>query len=120
MQDFTKLKVWQKAHMVTLQLYKTTKRFPDGERFGLTSQMRRCSASIGANIAEGCGREGAQELNRFLRIASGSASELSYHLLLAKDLGYLDAAVFDSLSKETVAVHKMLAGLIAKVKESHS
>lgn len=83
MQDFRNLKVWGKAHTVTLHVYRRTSTFPKHEMFGLTSQMRRAAASIGANIAEGCGREGNAELCRFMQIGMGSASELEYHLLLA-------------------------------------
>src|SRR5262245_40883686 len=115
MQDFTQLKVWQKAHRITLELYKLTSTFPNDERFGLTSQIRRCSGSIGANIAEGCGRDGARELNRFLQIASGSSSELRYHLLVAKDLGFVDVGVYQALDRDIIEVHKMISGLMAKV-----
>ena len=73
---------------MTLAIYKASSRFPRQELFGLTSQMRRCSASIGANIAEGCGKCGNNEFQRYLQIASGSASELDYHLLLARDLDF--------------------------------
>lgn len=89
MQDFRNLQVWSKAHKLTLDIYKLTSRFPKDELFGLRSQMRRCSSSIGSNIAEGCGRLGDAELNRFLLIAMGSASELEYQLLLSRDLGYV-------------------------------
>jgi four helix bundle protein len=84
MKDFRNLKVWEKAHGPTLAVYKASGRFPRQELFGLTSQMRRCSASIGANIAEGCGKLGNNEFHRYLQIASGSASELDYHFLLAR------------------------------------
>jgi hypothetical protein len=76
---FRDLKVWEKAHQLTLQVYKATASFPKEEMFGLTSQIRRAAASIPANIAEGCGRSGDAELGRFLQIAMGSASELEYH-----------------------------------------
>ena len=87
MKDFHDLKIWQRSHKLTLALYKATNPFPKSEMYGLTSQIRRCSASIPANIAEGCGRNGDLELARFFQIALGSASELEYHLLLASDLG---------------------------------
>ena len=80
------LKVWVKAHEVTLAIYQCTRNFPREEIYGLTSQMRRAAASIAANIAEGCGRRSDAELHRFLQIARGSARELEYHLLLARDL----------------------------------
>lgn len=88
MKDFRDFKVWEKAHDLVLETYRFTAGFPKHEMFGLVSQMRRCSASIPANIAEGCGRLGNAELHKFLQIACGSANELEYHFLLARDLGY--------------------------------
>jgi four helix bundle protein len=76
MQDFRKLTVWEKAHTLATNTYKITKNFPKNEAYGLTSQARRACISIPANIAEGCGRGGGTELSHFLKIASGSASEL--------------------------------------------
>ena len=81
MQDFRDLQVWRRAHELTLACYQATRRYPQDERYGLSSQVRRCSASIAANIAEGCGYYGNAELHRFLQIAMGSTSELDYHLL---------------------------------------
>jgi four helix bundle protein len=89
--DFRELKVWEKAHEFALRAYRLTETFLKHELFGMTSQIRRCGSSIPANIAEGCGRLGNSELHRFLQIACGSASELEYHILLARDLGYLPA-----------------------------
>lgn len=89
MKDFRNLRVWEEAHQLTLKIYRATKQFPREELYGLISQMRRCSVSIGANLAEGCGKRGNNEFQRYLVIASGSASELEYELLLAKDLEYL-------------------------------
>ncbi len=86
MKDFKELKVWIKAHEMTMGVYQETRSFPKEELYGLTSQIRRAAASVGANIAEGCGRRSDGELTRFLQIARGSASELEYHLLLARDL----------------------------------
>jgi len=119
MRDFRELQVWKKSHELTLLMYKTTARFPMNERFGLTSQIRRCAASIPANIAEGCGRRGNGELHRFLQIASGSGSELEYHILLARDLGYLPAALNHELAKKTVEVRRMLTALIQRVDAAH-
>jgi four helix bundle protein len=76
MEDFKNLKVWRKAHELTLAVYQRTRTFPKDEIYGLTSQIRRASASIGANIAEGCGRRSDPELKRFVQIARGSANEL--------------------------------------------
>ena len=93
MKDFRELRVWGKAHEMALGCYRLTAEFPRTELFGLTSQIRRCGSSIPANIAEGCGRLGNTELHRFLQIACGSASELEYHFLLAKDLGYIQTQI---------------------------
>jgi four helix bundle protein len=96
---FRGLQIWQRAHELTLELYRTTAAFPKDELYGLTSQIRRSASSIAANIAEGCGRDGEAELTRFRRIAAGSASELEYHLLLAFDLGIIDRRRFDAHTK---------------------
>jgi four helix bundle protein len=90
-QNFRNLKVWEKAHVVTLDVYRSTRAFPKEELYGLTSQMRRSSASIGANIAEGCCRNGDKDFGRFVQIAAGSAGELEYHIVLARDLDLLNA-----------------------------
>ncbi|MBI3470015.1 MAG: four helix bundle protein [Candidatus Solibacter usitatus] len=115
MQDFKNLKVWQKGHRLTLALYDATRSFPKEELFGLTSQIRRAAASIPANIAEGCGRGGKRELNRFLLVAMGSASELEYHLLLASDLRLLKAAPYQSLAQDVIELKRMLTALIRTV-----
>ena len=116
MQDFHTLQVWQKAHQLTLGVYQVTASFPDSERYGLSSQMRRCSASIAANIAEGCGRGGRKDFARFLRIATGSASELEYHLLLAKDLEMIGPEEHQRLTADVAEVRRMLAGLLRRLK----
>jgi len=113
--DFRGLKVWEKAHRLTLEVYKVTRRFPREELYGLTSQMRRCGTSIAANLAEGCGKRGNNEFQRYLQIASGSASELDYHLLLSRDLQFLGAADYEALAKELVELRRMLTSLILKV-----
>ncbi len=115
MKDFRQLKVWEKAHQLTLASYSVTRPFPSEERFGLTSQIRRCSASIAANIAEGCGRSAGGEFQRFLQIAMGSAVELDYHFLLAKDLGFLDPRKHRELDDKGIELRRMLAALIRKV-----
>jgi len=109
MRDFRELKVWQKAHALTLDVYRATKSFPREELYGLTSQIRRAAVSIAANIAEGAGKNSRPEFARFLQIASGSASELEYHLLLAGDLGYLSSEFCHGLSEQVVETKKMLS-----------
>lgn len=115
MRDFRQLKVWEKAHALTLAVYQATSTFPRAELYGLTSQMRQSCASIPTNIAEGCGRGSSADMARFLYIALGSASELEYQLLLARDLEMLDAARHEQLTAETVEVKRMLASLIQKL-----
>lgn len=116
LRDFRNLKVWRKAHDLTLAVYQATRRFPREELFGLTTQIRRSCESIPANIAEGCGRDGSAELNRFLQIAMGSASELEYHLLLSHDLKLLSDLQYERLSGELIEVKRMLASLIQKLR----
>lgn len=82
MRDFKRLEVWRRGHRLTLAVYKATATFPREELYGLTSQTRRSSAAISANVAEGCGRGSNADLARFLQMAFGSASELENHLLI--------------------------------------
>lgn len=97
-------------------MYAATRGFPREEVYGLTAQLRRCSASIPANIAEGCGRDGDAELRRFMLIAMGSSNELEYHLLLAHDLGFLRPNPYRSLSLKTQEVRRMLSPFINKLR----
>jgi len=89
MRDYKKYNVWIIGHEVTMDIYNLTQSFPADEKFGITNQMRRASSSIPANIAEGCGRESDAEFRHFLIISQGSASELEYFTILAKDLKYI-------------------------------
>lgn len=115
MRPFRELVVWQKAHRLTLELYKVTRAFPREEQYGLSSQIRRSAASIGANIAEGCGRGTARDFARFVQIALGSGSELEYHILLAADLGLIDAQTHDELQTSLIDVKRMLSGLVRRL-----
>jgi len=115
MEDFRNLKVWVKAHELTLAIYQNTQAFPKEEVYGLTGQIRRASASIGANIAEGCGRRSDPEMKRFIQIARGSASELEYHLLLARDLGFLPADEHEGLEAKVLEIQRMLASLAQRL-----
>lgn len=116
MQDFRNLKVWEKTHMLTLDVYKISKSFHREEMYGLTSQVRRASVSIAANIAEGTCRNGDADFARFLQMAAGSASEVEYHLLLARDLELLKTADYKRISDEVVEVKRMLASLMHKLR----
>jgi four helix bundle protein len=115
MKDFHDLRVWERSYRLTLEIYAATLKFPREELYGLTSQIRRCVISVGANIAEGCGKTGNNEFQRFLQIAAGSASELDYELLLAKDLGYLTDPDYARIADELSQVRKMLSSLLRKV-----
>jgi four helix bundle protein len=115
MRNYRDLDVWEKSHKLTLDLYKLSRAFPREELFGLTSQMRRAAVSIGANLAEGCGRRTGAELARFVRIAMGSASELDYHLLLCRDFEFISDEQYQRASRELTRVRKMLTGLLATV-----
>jgi four helix bundle protein len=115
MKEFRHLQVWHRAHDLALHIYRATDNFPRGELCGLRSQLRRAVASIGANLAEGCGRNGNAELARYCAIAMGSASELEYHLLLAKDLQFIDPAEYEGLNERTIEVKRMLTALQKKI-----
>lgn len=122
MRTYRNLQVRQKAHRLTLDVYAITKSFPREELYGLTSQVRRASTSVPANIAEGRGRFGNAEFCRFLQIALGSAAELDYLLLLAYDLDYLPSEEHQRLEGDTSEIRAMLLGLIQKLtpKEARS
>ena len=115
MKDFRKLIVWEKAHQLALVGYKITAAFPREEMYGLTSQLRRACVSVPTNIAEGCGRGSNAEFGRFLQIAMGSASEMEYLCLLAKDLAYLTDVDYTSLQQQVEEVKRMLAALLKSV-----
>ncbi len=112
MKNYKELVVWRKAHRMTLDIYGVTRTFPKEELYGLTSQMRRPAASIGANMAEGSGRRSNNEICRFLQIARGSASEAEYHILLARGLELLGKEEFRRLSRQADEVQRMLTALI--------
>jgi four helix bundle protein len=111
MRNFRQLEVWKKAHAFTLEVYRLSGNFPNHERYGLTSQLQRAAASIGANLAEGCGRETDADYRRFIQIAAGSACEVEYHILLARDLKLLNSADYESLNNSINEVKRMLHGL---------
>ena len=116
MKDFRSLKVWEKAHALTLAIYKATEKFPKQEMYALTSQIQRAAVSIPTNIAEGCGKDSDAELKRYFVIAMGSASELEYLLLLAHDIGYLQTDIYQSMTNDLVEIRKMLNAFIQKLK----
>lgn len=117
MQDFRLLRVWQRAHALSLEIYRCTQGFPATERYGLTAQLRRAAVSICANIAEGCGRLSRRELVRFLYIAQGSASELDCELTLSADLGFLPLQDHAKLQTSLIEVKCMLGALIRRLRQ---
>ena len=112
--DFQRLKVWEKAHLLTLQVYRETSHALRKDR-ALAGQTRRAAASITANIVEGCGGSSQAELGRFLGIALKSAIELEYHLLLARDLNLLPDKRYEALRSLTQEVKRMLTGFIKRI-----
>jgi four helix bundle protein len=108
--------VWQKACRLCVTLYEATGKFPAQEKFGLTAQIRRSSVSIPSNIAEGYGRHSKPDYIRFLQIAYGSYCELETQLLIARQLGYLEAKPFTDLEGALGEVERMLSGLIRSLK----
>jgi four helix bundle protein len=117
MQNYKDLKVWEKAHHFTLNIYAVTKSFPREEIFNLISQIRRAASSIPANIAEGCGKNSKLDFANFLNIALGSSNEVEYFLILNKDLGYLQQEDYEVLFQKINEVKGMLIALIGKVRE---
>lgn len=120
MRNYEDLEVWQKAHALTIRLYRVTAAFPRTEMFGLTSQIRRAASSIGANLAEGCGRWTDSELARYVLIAMGSASELHNHLRLAHDLEFLTDSDFCATNKALTGARQMLTALLQTLRPSRT
>jgi four helix bundle protein len=115
-QDYRNLEVWKQAHLIVLDVYRLTSTYPKEQLYGLVFQTRRAAASVPTNIAEGCGRGSDADFGRFLQIALGSATELDYHLLLARDLGYIDQTALTSLSPNLDRVRKMLNAFLKRLK----
>ena len=120
MKDFRTLKVWEKAHTLTLAIYSATEKFPKHELYALTNQIQRAAVSVPTNIAEGCGKDSDAELKRYFVIAMGSSSELEYLLLLARDLKYLPEDSHQILNRDLTEVRRMLNAFIQKLKASTS
>ena len=118
MQDYRKLKVWQKAHSFTVNLYKISSIFPVEEKYGLTNQIRRAAVSIESNIAEGCGRDGDNEFRRFLDIAQGSCYEVQCQVYIARDLGYIDREKCQLIASKADEIMKMIYSLKQKLARS--
>ncbi len=115
MQDFRGLDVWKKAHLLVLAIYKATSSLPSDEVFGITIQLRRSAVAVPTRIAEGCGRESNGEMTADLRRAVAGCNEAEYLMLLAKDLGYWNTEIHDTLNKDLVEVRKMIHGFLRKL-----
>lgn len=105
------LEVFKLAHALVLRVYEITRTFPREEAFGLVAQLRRAAASVPANLVEGAGRLNRAEYRRFVGIAKGSAAEASYHVLLARDLGYVNREESDKVRTDYGRVGQMLTRL---------
>jgi len=111
MHIYQKLRVWQAARRLVVEVYRVSREFPSDERFGLTAQVRRVAVSIPSNIAEGAGR-GGNAFRQFLHYAAGSSAELQTQLDLAGDLGFGDPEAIDRVVGDVQVVRKMLRRLI--------
>jgi four helix bundle protein len=109
--QYKKLKVWQKAMKLVVQVYKATRNFPKNEQYGLVSQMRRSVISIPSNIAEGHGRSSDKEIVRFLDIARGSIFELDTQIEISKRLNFLDIQEYNNIFNMLDEISRMLSGL---------
>ena len=114
--DYKKIVAWQRAHNLTMEIYRTTTSFPTEEKFALTSQLRRAAYSVPANIVEGSGRSSKNEYLHFLHVAIGSLKEVEYFLLLSRELGYLDESVYERVTGFVDAIFAPLHGLMKAVK----
>jgi four helix bundle protein len=116
LRTFRELKVWQKSYALCLAVYQLTSRFPNDERFGLSSQMRRAAVSIPSNIAEGYVRNSPRDYLRFLAISSGSLAELETHVMLCRDLNYGDKEARRGVADNAAEVRRMLDALIRSLR----
>lgn len=116
MKNFRDIKVWQKAHKLTLNVYKMSNSLPNEEKYGIANKIRRAMVSVPTNIAEGCGRNSDRDFVRFLTITFGSANEVEYLLVLCKDLNFIDLNIFKRLHEDIVEVKKMLSSLINAIR----
>lgn len=119
MTDFKKLKVWQKAHLLAMDVHRVARQIRGVKHASLRSQMTRAAMSVPTNIVEGCGQQSSREYARFLRIALNSTTELEYHLVAARDLAVVRASDSVTLISQVIEVRKMLYGLLRYLK-SHS
>ena len=120
MHNFRELNVWKKSRILAKEVYLLSSQFPDSEKFGLTSQIRRSAISIASNIAEGSSRKSTKDFARFLRISLGSAFELETQLLLMKDLKFINESEVEPIIQRIQEIQKMLIGLERNLEDSKS
>jgi four helix bundle protein len=119
LKNYKELNVWQKAYELCLKIYQITAKFPNEERYGLTSQIRRSVVSIPSNIAEGYGRKTTLDYIRMLYISYGSVCELETQILLSGDLGFIDKGELDTAKKDIAEIERMLKALIKSLENKH-
>jgi four helix bundle protein len=115
MKSFKELIVWQKSRVLAVNIYKLTSKYPTEEKYGLVSQLRRCSISVPSNIAEGWGRNSDGNFDKFLKISKGSLAELETQIIISFDLGFIDEIELNKLDAEITEIFKMLVSLIDKI-----
>lgn len=116
MRPYENLEVWKKSIELTVDVYRITESFPKDEKFGLTSQIRRASVSIAANIAEGAARRSDKEFLQFLSIAQGSTSEVETEFLIAFRLGYVSSDHYEPLTRNLDEIGRLITGLCSHLK----
>ena len=116
MQDYKKLKVWEKAHQLTLLTYQITTGYPKEETYAFTQQMRRAASSIPMNIAEGCGRNSNMDTAHFLNIAIGPTNEIDYQYLLSKDMLYITTKEYETIEPLIGEIRAMLIALVTRIR----
>ncbi len=119
LKNYKDLKVWQKSYELCLKIYRITAKFPNEEKYGLTSQIRRSAVSIPSNIAEGYGRKTTADYIRMLYISYGSVCELETQILLAGDLGFIEKGELSTAIKGIAEIERMLKALIKSLENKH-
>ena len=118
--SFSDLEAWQEAVKLAVMVYGKTSGFPKEEAFGLTSQLRRAAVSVSSNIAEGFSRGSNKDKIRFYFDARGSVTEIQSQLVIAREVNYITEDIFSLLANKTIVVHKLINGLIRKMKENEN
>ena len=117
MHRFRQMKIWQRSISLAEEIYKITNSFPDNEKFGLVSQLRRCAISIASNIAEGAGRESDKQFRYFLQVSMGSCNELQTQLELSRRFNFIESELADRVQEETLSIYRMMLSFYRTLKE---